>query len=213
MITPIFQIIWKTKFGESNEEKSDYISYTPLREGHEVADSLLPSDIKGLTKQQLKDLKEGKGSPKDLNEKYAKLQHLSQLKSKYVKKHTVEESDDSILSFGIDPGRSIIKESLESPPNKASPRFGGIHDPSILDGSSTKSPSLSHVLNYVNSLKVGKAESSVVDCVIHKEEENERIFNHPRNGNWDFLCPKGIVSEEKVLTLSLSLSESAGKAS
>ena len=136
-----------------------------MREGHELADSLLPGDIKGLTKQQLKDLKAGKGSPKHLLKKYADRQYLTQIKSKHAKKHTVVDSVESSQSFGATLETRSVKESTNSPPNKSTPRDGRIRNTSIIDSSPTKSPSLSHVLRYVNSLKVGKAKSYGVDCI------------------------------------------------
>ena len=56
---------------------SDRILLSPWRERYEMLDSLVPSDIKGLTKKQLKGLKEGKSSPVHLIENWKEQNYRS----------------------------------------------------------------------------------------------------------------------------------------
>ena len=55
----------------------------------------MPGDLKGLTKQQLKHLKRGKGSPRHLIKKYWDQLNSSRPKSKHTEQHTVVKPDNS----------------------------------------------------------------------------------------------------------------------
>ena len=54
--------------------------YSPIREGHEVADLLLPGEVKGLTKKELKYLRKGQKIPPQLAEKKQKIWDSSSIK-------------------------------------------------------------------------------------------------------------------------------------
>ena len=145
---------------------------------------MVPGDLKGLTKQQVKDLKKGKGSPKHLIEKYSVQEHFSRIKSNHPERHTAVKSDASSLSFGLAPCKSSIDcVHRNSPPNKASPRFGKKGFQDSLDASSTKSPSLTNVLNFVNSLNKEKAGLPSGDCVTYLTEDKEEDLNLSRKGS------------------------------
>ena len=68
---------------------------SPGREGHDLADSLVPGDLKELTKQHLKHFKRGKGSPRHLIKKYWDQLNSSRPKSKHTEQHTVVKPDNS----------------------------------------------------------------------------------------------------------------------
>ena len=76
---------------------------------HGLPDFLAPGDIKGLTKQELKDLKEGKRSPIYLFEKYSGQLGPSTPKIPLVKLHYVNEHLYETCSVGIVPDESRVR--------------------------------------------------------------------------------------------------------
>ena len=76
--------------GEDLRDKSclpngswSHFIYSPGKEGNEIADSMVPCDLKGLTKKQLRDLREGKESPQNLVKKYLEQSYISPKKKQY----------------------------------------------------------------------------------------------------------------------------------
>ena len=127
-----------------------------------LADSLTPNDIKGLTKKQVRELKEGIKSPKHLIEKYTK----QQLSKENLVTNQKELEDvrsvsnklpqtgifispvelQTVLAFGLDSRKTDVSSA-----DKRLPTHPKIKPQSTLDSDSSQHVSLSKVSKFAKS--------------------------------------------------------------
>ena len=70
-----------------------------------LANLLVPRDLKGLSKQQLKDLKEGRRSPSHLVDKYTGMLFPRKEKPHWVKHSGIHKTWDEINGIGVESGK------------------------------------------------------------------------------------------------------------
>ena len=105
------------------------------------------------------------------------------IKSKHPEQNNIDWSDESSLSFGVAPNAAGKKEHMNSPPDKASPRFGRTDNQNSLGSSTTVSPSLSNVRHFVNSRKEWTGGSSYCDIAKSCSEEENGQIDIPQKHN------------------------------
>ena len=179
-----------------NRRRDDFskmLISSPGWEDHGLADFLAPGDIKGLTKQELKDLKEGKRSPIHLVEKYSGQLGPSTPKNPLVKQYNENGHEDETCSVRIAPDESWVR-----PDDLTTLRMDGCDPISISNTLSVSPP------NNISVQPVGDI------CSLHSEEHpvnasklasSTEIFPHPSSAKDSVplspLQPKCIQIPEK----------------
>ena len=125
-----------------------------------LVDCLKPADIKGLTRRQRRDLKEGRKSPEHLIRKYTKKQSLkvNHEDNQKVSKEGWSSNNVPVENCFLPPAKPSrasvfeldIQRNENSPPNTLSSAQLKARSKSTLDGDTSQSLSLSKVVKYAN---------------------------------------------------------------